>query len=104
MAVPGWAYTGALCAGAPRAGWLAGDVFKASTKSLRYPRSIIKINLYTQLSVPWERGDGVWMVGRGYCYKPISFFFFLSSSSCQYTELHPIFLLPSLYPEINQTL
>lgn len=75
MAVPSWAYTGALCAGAPRAGWLAGDIFKASTKSLRYPRSIIKINLYTQLSVPWERGDGVWVVGRGYCYKPISFFF-----------------------------
>lgn len=62
MAVPGRAYTGALCAGAPRAGRLAGDVFKASTKSLRYPRSIIKINLYTQLSVPWERGDGVWVV------------------------------------------
>lgn len=48
---------GALCARR-----LAGDVFKISVKSLRYRGSIIKLNLSAQLSVPWERGDGTWVV------------------------------------------
>lgn len=50
-------YTGALCAGR-----LAGDVFKRSTSSLCYHRSVIKLNLYAQLGVPQEHGDGVWVV------------------------------------------
>lgn len=90
-----------MCAGASHARQLTGDVFKINTKSLCYHRSIIKLNLYAQLGVPQERGDGVWVVCMVILLQAhlIYFFHIFLLPTCKASSQPPFTFS---YPKINQ--